>query len=50
MPCACKNRKKTKYRWTPPEGSDMEPMTYDSLIVAKAKVQRHGGSYKPIEN
>lgn len=48
MACACKNRAKTKYLWTPPEGSDLEPVIYDSLIVAKAKVQRKGGSYQPV--
>ena len=48
MACACKGRKKQKYAWTPPEGSDLEPITYTSLIEAKAKVQRHGGSYVPV--
>lgn len=48
MACACKGRKKQDYAWTPPQGSDLEPMVYHSLIEAKAKVQRHGGSYKPV--
>lgn len=48
MACACKGRKKQKYLWTPPEGSDLEATEYDSLIVARAKVQRHGGSYVPV--
>lgn len=48
MVCACKGRQKFRYLWTPPDGSDDEPVEYDSLIVAKAKVQRKGGSYKPI--
>jgi hypothetical protein len=46
MVCACKNRAKTKYLWTSADGT--ETVEYDSLIVAKAKVQRKGGSYAPI--
>lgn len=49
MPCSCKNRKKTKYTWTPPEGSDLKPVTYNTEIEAKAKVLRKGGTYEPVE-
>lgn len=48
MACACKGRSKFRYLWTPPEGSGLAPMEYDTLIEAKAKVMRKGGSYKPI--
>ncbi len=48
MPCACKNRKRLSYLWTPPEGSALKPMTYQTEIEAKAKVMRHGGSYKSV--
>lgn len=55
MACACKNRRNTKYLWTPPEGTLnpdgtlMEPVEYTTQMEAKAKVMRKGGSYKPIE-
>lgn len=48
MACACKGRKKMRYAWTPPEGSALEPVTYDTEIEAKAKTLRKGGSYKPV--
>lgn len=48
MACACKNRKKQKYLWTPPEGSDLPAVEYGSEIEARAKVMRKGGSYKPV--
>lgn len=48
MACACKGRSKTKYLWTPPAGSTLEPVQYNSEIEAKAKVSRKGGSYKPV--
>ena len=48
MACACKNRKRQEYLWTPPEGSSLSPQTYSTEIEAKAKVLRKGGSYKPV--
>lgn len=48
MACACKGRSKTKYAWTPPEGSPLPPMIYNSEIEAKAKMLRKGGTYAPV--
>lgn len=48
MACACRGRRQTSlYLWIPEGGSvDGEgTKTYDSEIVAKAKVTRSGGSY-----
>ena len=47
--CGC--RKKTKgetYVWTSEDGS--QTVTYDSEIVAKAKVARKGGSYETVRS
>lgn len=49
MACSCKNRKKQKFVWLPPEGSTLPSVTYNTEIEAKAKVLRKGGSYKPVE-
>lgn len=46
-PCAAKRarRKGTKYLWT--DGTNT--VRYDSELAAKSKVQRKGGSYKPVQ-
>jgi hypothetical protein len=46
MSCGCKKDGVTKYEWTGPTG---QTMIYNSLMAAKAKVHRKGGSYKPLE-
>ena len=43
MACACKGRKKYQYVWTSEDGSMQ--IVYEDEVVAKAKVQRKGGSY-----
>jgi hypothetical protein len=43
--CGCTRRTTTQYRWT--DGENV--IIYDSLMAAKAKVMRRGGSYEPIE-
>lgn len=48
MACACKGRSRIKYLWTPPEGSSLPPMQYNSEIEAKAKVIRKGGTYAEV--
>lgn len=48
MACACSKRNKTKFLWSPPEGSPLPAMEYNSEIEAKAKVLRKGGTYAPI--
>jgi len=45
MACACTKRKKQRFLWTPPEGSDLSAVEYGTEIEAKAKVLRKGGSY-----
>lgn len=35
-----------KYVWTSADGS--QSITYDSLLEARAKVFRKGGSYQPV--
>ncbi len=51
MGCACKGRKSTNYVWTSaevnPETGTYDKVVYTSLIQAKAKVMRAGGSYLP---
>lgn len=46
MGCSCKKRgQATKYVWTSADGE--HTVVYDTLIQAKAKVHRKGGSYQP---
>lgn len=47
MACACRNKKKFKYVWTSDDGQTV--MEYSDRIVAKAKVQRAGGSYETVQ-
>lgn len=47
MSCACKGKVTLLYEWTSEDGS--QTMEYASLVAAKAKVMRKGGSYKPKE-
>lgn len=44
MACACKKTKTAEYIWTSSDGQTQ--VTYASLMQAKAKVHRKGGSYK----
>lgn len=46
-PCSAK-RSKTKYLWTPPEGSDLQPRQYNTEREARIKVRRRGGSYAAL--
>lgn len=48
MACGCRKTKNQKFLWTPPEGSNLPEVEYDSEITAKAKVLRKGGSYKTV--
>lgn len=45
MSCGCSKNKPTLYEWT--DGKNT--VVYTSLLAAKAKVHRKGGSYKPVE-
>lgn len=47
-PCQARRQRLsgTKYLWT---GADGTEVRYDTELAAKAKVQRKGGSYKPVE-
>lgn len=48
MACGCSKRKApSSYVWTSPDGT--ETVTYSSLLQAKAKVQRKGGSYVEVK-
>lgn len=44
MSCDCKRKPVTAYEWT--DGTNT--IIYTSLMAAKAKVIRKGGSYKPV--
>jgi hypothetical protein len=47
MACACSKRKQeVNYVWTSADGT--ETMTYTSLLQAKAKMHRKGGSYVAV--
>lgn len=37
-----------KFVWTSSDGS--ETVTYDTEVMAKAKVMRKGGSYQPVQS
>lgn len=47
MACSCKKRTAVQYVWTSDDGKTQ--IIYPSLIQAKAKVHRRGGSYAPKE-
>lgn len=47
MSCACKRTQTLEYVWTSEDGETS--VTYTTLMAAKAKVLRKGGSYKPQE-
>lgn len=47
MACSCsKGRPRTKYEWTSEDGTQTEILSNE--LIAKAKVRRHKGSYKPV--
>lgn len=45
MACSCKKNTGSKYKWT---GDDGSVVVYDSIMAAKAKVIRKGGSFEPV--
>lgn len=47
-PCQARRQKMSgmKYLWTDGKGNEVR---YDTELLAKAKVQRKGGSYRPVQ-